>query len=76
MNDIFDSRSDEYESKINRAQSGPVGIIGFLATLFAILLILDVFFLGWFLVDEPIMKTLRDTLGSILPLLILSRDYR
>lgn len=48
----------------------PRALIGAIVSGLVFLILLDVFFLGWFLVDEPILRMISEATGSVLPLLI------
>lgn len=47
----------------NRAQGGVVGAI---VALIVVFIIFDLFFCGCFLIDEPILKTIKQSTGTIL----------
>lgn len=50
----------------------PESLFQAIVSLFFILLLLDLFFLGWFLVDEPILKLISEagSSGNLVPIVL------
>lgn len=48
----------------------PESVLQAIVSLFVILILLDIFFLGWFLVDEPILEVISEAgpSGTLLPM--------
>lgn len=45
----------------------PMEPIRMAVALFVIYIILDIFFLGWFFIDEPVIKTIAESTSFLIP---------